>query len=164
MKLLLVIVKLAVYTVLTYLIMLVITALHPTNENSSKNEQSIEISVNQPKSKLRTILKAPEKVAVNINVPSSVNLSCLKENGSLVTVVKSKIDHFERRKDIRWGLSVPESYIFHALVNYWLFWKCPFQKELDFALWYAFLYTLFALARSIPTREILGLVFCCCFV
>ena len=70
MKLLLVIVKLAVYTVLTYLIMLVITALHPTNENSSKNEQSIEISVNQPKSKLRTILKAPEKVAVNINVPS----------------------------------------------------------------------------------------------
>ena len=123
MKLLLVIVKLAVYTVLTYLIMLVITALHPTHENSSKNEQSIEISVNQPKSKLRTILKAPEKVAVNINVPSSVNLSCLKENGSLVTVVKSKIDHFERRKDIRWGNghAVPESYIFHALVNYWLF-------------------------------------------
>ena len=123
MKLLLVIVKLAVYSVLTYLMMLVITVLRQTHENNSIDEQSREISVNQPKSKLRTILKAPEKVAVNINVPSSVNLSCLKENGSLVIVVKSKIDHFERRKDIRWGNghAVPEFYIFHALVNYWLF-------------------------------------------
>ena len=123
MKLLLVIVKLAVYSVLTYLIMLIIAILHPTHENNSIDKQSREISVNQPKSKLRTILKAPEKVAVNINLPSSVNLSCLKENGSLVVVVKSKIDNFERRKDIRWGNghAVPESYIFHALVNYRLF-------------------------------------------
>ena len=115
MKLLLVFVKLAVYSVLTYLIMLVITVLRQTHENNSKDEQSREISVNQPKSKLRTILKAPEKVAVNINVPSSVNLSCLKENGSLVIVVKSKIDHLERRKDIRWGNghAVPEFYFMH---------------------------------------------------
>ena len=115
MKLLLLIVKLAVYSVLTYLIMLVITVLRQTHENNSIDEQPSEISVNQPKGKFRTILKAPEKVAVNINVPSSVNLSCLKENGSLVIVVKSKIDHFERRKDIRWGNghAVPEFYFMH---------------------------------------------------
>ena len=115
MKLLLVIVKLAVYSVLTYLIMLVITVLRPTHEKNSQDEKSREISVNQPKSKLRTILKAPEKVAVNINLPSSVNLSCLKENGSLVVVVKSKIDNFERRKDIRCGNghAVPEFYFMH---------------------------------------------------
>ena len=115
MKLLHVIVKLAVYSVLTYLIMLVITVLRPTHEKNLQDEKSREISVNQAKSKLRTILKAPEKVAVNINLPSSVNLSCLKENGSLVVVVKSKIDNFERRKDIRWGNghAVPKFHSMH---------------------------------------------------
>ena len=115
MKLLHVIVKLAVYSVLTYLIMLVITVLRPTHEKNSQDEKSREISVNQAKGKLRTILKAPEKVAVNINLPSSVNLSCLKENGSLVVVVKSKIDNFERRKDIRWGNghAVPKFHSMH---------------------------------------------------
>ena len=47
MKLLHVIVKLAVYSVLTYLIMLLIAILHPTHEKNSIDEQSREISVNR---------------------------------------------------------------------------------------------------------------------
>ena len=93
MKLLLIIVKLSVYSVLTYLIMLFITVLRfPKSEN---NQLLVEENSN--------LSKAPIDVNPNVTVTNNVNLSCLKESASLIVVVKSKIDNFERRKNIRWG-------------------------------------------------------------
>ena len=101
MKLLLVIAKLSVYSVLTYLVMLVISVLRfPKSEN---NQLVVEENPNHPK-----FLKTPNVktnltiVKPNVTVSNNVNLSCLKENASLIVVVKSKIDNFERRKNIRW--------------------------------------------------------------
>ena len=90
MKLLLIIVKLSVYSVLTYLVMLFIAVLRfPKSENNQKLlvGQNSNLSIN---------------VNPNVTVTNNVNLSCLKESASLIVVVKSKIDNFERRKNIRW--------------------------------------------------------------
>ena len=97
MKLLLMIVKLSVYSVLTYLVMLFITVLRPKSENDLL---LLEENSNHPKAKFRTILKAPN--VDRVLVPHNVNLSCLRENASLIVVVKSKIDNFGRRQNIRW--------------------------------------------------------------
>ena len=93
----LMIVKLSVYSVLTYLVMLFITVLRPKSENNLLLE---EIPNHPIKAKFRTILKAPNMDRVL--VPNNVNLSCLRENASLIVVVKSKIDNFGRRQNIRW--------------------------------------------------------------
>ena len=96
MKLLLVIVKLSVYSVLTYLVMLFITVLRfPKSDNS---QLLVEENSNHLEDKF---LKSPN-VDPNVTVSNNVNLSCLKENATLIVVVKSKIDNFERRKNIRW--------------------------------------------------------------
>ena len=92
----LMIVKLSVYSVLTYLVMLFITVLRPKSEN----DLLLEENPNHPKAKFRTILKAPH--VDRVLVPHDVNLSCLRENASLIVVVKSKIDNFGRRQNIRW--------------------------------------------------------------
>jgi len=105
MKLLLVIAKLSVYSVLTYLAMLVISVLRfPKSEN---NQLLVgEENPNHPKFLKTPIVKTNLTIVkVNVTVSNNVNLSCLKENASLIVVVKSKIDNFERRKNIResWG-------------------------------------------------------------
>ena len=102
MKLLLVIAKLSVYSVLTYLIMLVISVLRfPKSGNNQL--LVVEENPNHPKF-LKTPIVKPNVTIVdpNVTVSNNVNLSCLKENASLIVVVKSKIDNFERRKNIRW--------------------------------------------------------------
>ena len=102
MKVLLLIVKLSVYSVLTYLVMVVITVLAPTSEqNLLEGNTKEENTDHKDVEKLRTILNASDKKIVPLAIPSNVDLSCLKENGSLIVVVKSKIDNFDRRQDIR---------------------------------------------------------------
>ena len=104
MKLLLLIVKLSVYSVLTYLFMVVITVLAPKSEQNllegNTKEEKTERD-HKDVEKLRTILKASDKKNFPMAIPNNVDLSCLKENGSLIVVVKSKIDNFDRRQDIR---------------------------------------------------------------
>ena len=102
MKLLLVIAKLSVYSVLTYLVMLVFSVLSfPKSENNQL--QLVEENPKHPKL-LKTPIVKPNVTIVdpNVTVSNNVNLSCLKENASLIVVVKSKIDNFERRQNIRW--------------------------------------------------------------
>ena len=103
MKLLLLIVKLSVYSVLTYLVMVVITVLAPTSEQNllEGNTKEEKTETDYKDAKLRTILKASDKKNFPMAIPNNVDLSCLKENGSLIVVVKSKIDNFNRRQDIR---------------------------------------------------------------
>ena len=103
MKLLLLIVKLSVYSVLTYLFMVVITVLAPKSEQNllEGNTKEENTETDHKDAKMRTILKASDKKIAKLAIPSNVDLSCLKENGSLIVVVKSKIDNFDRRQDIR---------------------------------------------------------------
>ena len=103
MKLLLLIVKLSVYSVLTYLFMVVITVLAPKSEQNllEGNTKEEKTETDYKDAKLRTILKESDKKIAKLAIPSNVDLSCLKENGSLIVVVKSKIDNFDRRQDIR---------------------------------------------------------------
>ena len=103
MKLLLLIVKLSVYSVLTYLFMVVITVLAPKSEQNllEGNTKEEKTETDHKDAKLRTVLKTSDKKIAQLTIPSNVDLSCLKENGSLIVVVKSKIDNFDRRQDIR---------------------------------------------------------------
>ena len=94
MKLLLVIVKLSVYSVLTYLVMLFITVLRP------KGESNQALRENSNHTKKTKFLKTPTNVDP-VTVANNVNLSCLRENASLIVVVKSKIDNFKSRQNIR---------------------------------------------------------------
>ena len=103
MKLLLLIVKLSVYSVLTYLFMVVITVLAPKSEQNllEGNTKEDKTETDYKDAKLGPILKSSNKKIAQLAIPSNVDLGCLKENGSLIVVVKSKIDNFDRRQDIR---------------------------------------------------------------
>ena len=81
--------------------MVVITVLAPKSEQNLMEGNTKEEKTDHKDAKLRTILKDSDKKIAQLAIPNNVDLSCLKENGSLIVVVKSKIDNFDRRQDIR---------------------------------------------------------------